>query len=66
MTFLAVAAGSLIGSFLGNVGVFWVIGLMAKKAEEKQKEELLNLQNQFLEMRQKEAERMERYAKLEG
>jgi membrane protein YqaA with SNARE-associated domain len=66
MTFLAVAAGSLIGSFLGNVSVFWVIGLMAKKAEEKQKEELLNLQNQFLEMRQKEAERMERYAKMEG
>jgi hypothetical protein len=66
MTFLAVAAGSLIGSFLGNVSVFWVIGLMAKKTEEKQREELLNLQNQFLEMRQKEAERMERYAKMEG
>jgi len=66
MTFLAVAAGSLIGSFLGNVSVFWVIGTMAKKAEEKQRQELVNLQNQFLEMRQKEAERMERYAKLEG
>ena len=66
MTFLAVAVGSLIGSFLGNVSVFWVIGMMAKRAEKKQKEELLNLQNQFLEMRQKEAERMERYAKMEG
>ncbi len=66
MTFAAVALGSLLGSFLGNISVFWVIGLMAKRAEEKQKEELLNLQNQFLEMRQKEAERMERYAKMEG
>jgi hypothetical protein len=39
---------------------------MAQRQEKKQKEELLKLQNEFLEMRQKENERMQRYAKMES
>ena len=66
MTFLAVALGSLLGSFLGNIGVFWVIGAMAKKAEKKQLEELQKLQQGYLEMAQRERERLENYAKMEG
>jgi membrane protein YqaA with SNARE-associated domain len=66
MTFFAVALGCVVGSFIGNVSVFWVIGLMAQRAEKKQEEQLRKLQEQFLEVRQKEAERMERYAKMEG
>lgn len=66
MTFLAVALGSLLGSFLGNIGVFWAIGAMAKKAEKQQLEELQRLQQGYLEMAQRERERLENYAKMEG
>jgi membrane protein YqaA with SNARE-associated domain len=66
MTFAAVALGALVGSFLGNVGVFWVIGLMAQRAEKKQMEELKKLQDGYLEMAQKERERIENYARMES
>ena len=66
MTFLAVALGSLLGSFLGNVGGFWVIGIMAKKAEKQQLEELQKLQQGYLDMVEREKKRMENYAKMEG
>jgi hypothetical protein len=66
MTFLAVALGSLLGSFLGNVGVFWVIGAMAKKAEKKQLEDLQKLQQGYLDMVEREKKRMENYAKMES
>jgi membrane protein YqaA with SNARE-associated domain len=66
MSFLAVALGCLVGSFLGNVSVFWVIGLMAKRAEKKQLEELQKLQQGYLEMAQRERTRLENYAKMES
>jgi hypothetical protein len=66
VTILAVAVGSFIGTLVGNLGVFWIIGKMAQRQEKKQREELQRLQNEFLEMRQKETERMQRYAKMEG
>jgi membrane protein DedA with SNARE-associated domain len=66
MTFLAVAAGSLLGSFLGNMGVFWVIGAMAQRAERKKLEELHKLQQSYLEMVERERTRLEKYAKMEG
>jgi hypothetical protein len=66
MTFLAVALGSLLGSFLGNVGVFWVIGAMAKRAEKQQLAELQKLQQGYLDMVEREKKRMENYAKMEG
>lgn len=66
MTFLVIALSSLLGSIVGNLTVFWILGLLAQRQQEKQKEELERLQNQFLEMRQKEIERMQRYVKMEG
>jgi hypothetical protein len=66
MTFLAVALGALIGSFLGNVSVFFVIGTMAKQAEKKQLQELQKMQQGYLDMVQREKARMENYAKMEG
>jgi membrane protein YqaA with SNARE-associated domain len=66
MSFLAVALGCLLGSFVGNVSVFWVIGLMAQRAEKKQLEELQKLQQGYLEMAQREKTRLENYAKMEG
>ena len=66
MSFIAVALGCLIGSFLGNVSVFWVIGLMAKQNEKKQLEELQKLQQGYLEMAERERTRLENYAKMEG
>ncbi len=63
---LAVAVGSFIGTLVGNLGVFWLIGRAAKNQEKKQREELQRLQNEFLEMRQREAERLRNYAKMEG
>jgi len=66
MTFLAVALGSLVGSFLGNIGVFWVLGTMAQRAEKKQLAELQKLQQGYLDMVEREKKRMENYAKMEG
>ena len=66
MTFLAIAAGAAIGSFLGNTAVFWVIGLMAERNQKKQKAELEELQKGYLDMVQREQTRMEAYAKMEG
>jgi uncharacterized membrane-anchored protein YhcB (DUF1043 family) len=63
---LSIGIATAVGTFLGNLGVFWMIGKMAQRQEKKQREELQKLQNEFLEMRQKEAERMKRYASMEG
>ncbi len=63
---LSIGIATAVGTFLGNLGVFWMIGRMAQRQEKKQREELQKLQNEFLEMRQKEAERMKRYASMEG
>ena len=66
MTFLAVAAGAAIGSFLGNTAVFWVIGALAGRNQKKQRAELEELQKGYLDMVQREQTRMENYAKMEG
>jgi membrane protein YqaA with SNARE-associated domain len=50
MTFLAIAAGAAIGSFLGNTAVFWVIGMMAERNQRKQKAELEELHKGYLEI----------------
>ncbi len=63
---LSIGIATAVGTFLGNLGVFWMIGRMAQRQEKKQREELQRLQNEFLEMRQREAERMRNYAKMEG
>jgi preprotein translocase subunit YajC len=63
---LGIGIASAIGTLLGNLGVFWFIGVMAQRQQKKQEKELLKLQNEFLEMRRKENERMQRYAKMEG
>jgi len=66
MTFLAIAAGAAIGSFLGNTAVFWVIGFQAERNQKKQKAELEELHKGYLEMVQKEQTRMQKYAKMES
>jgi hypothetical protein len=66
VTFLAVAAGAAIGSFLGNTAVFWVIGAMAERAQKKQRAELEAMEKSYMEVIQRERNRMENYAKMEG
>ena len=66
MTFLAIAAGAAIGSFLGNTAVFWVIGAMAERAQKKQRAELEAMEKSYMEVIQRERNRMEAYAKLES
>lgn len=63
---LSLTIASAVGTLLGNMGLFWVIGAMAKRQQAAQEKELSRLQAEFLEMRQKEAERMRNYAKMEG
>ena len=68
--FLTILGASTLGTFIGNTAVFWAIGAMAQRQAKiqatQQREELARLQAEFLEMRQREIERMQRYAKLEG
>ena len=66
MTFLAIASGAAIGSFLGNTAVFWVIGAMAERAQKKQRAELEAMEKSYMEVIQRERNRMENYAKMEG
>lgn len=63
---LIITLGSALGTFLGNTAVFWLIGTIAQRQAKKQEAELSRLREEFLEVRKKEAERMERYAKMEG
>jgi len=46
--------------------VFYAIGRMAKRNEQKQQAELEELQKSYLDMVQREQTRMEAYAKLES
>jgi len=64
--FFTILVASAIGTFCGNLGLFWLIGNQAQRMEKQQREELEKLQQGFLEARQKEIERMQRYAKMEG
>jgi len=64
--FFTVLGATALGTFSANIGLFWTLGTMAKRQQEAQQKELSKLQAQFLEMRQKEAERMRNYAKMES
>jgi membrane protein YqaA with SNARE-associated domain len=66
MTFLAIAAGAAIGSFLGNTAVFWVIGVMAERTQKKQRAELEAMEKNYMEVIQREQTRMQNYAKMES
>lgn len=64
--FLTTIIATALGTLTGNFVLLSIIGMMAKRAEEKQKRELERLQQGYLEMVQREKERIERYAKMEG
>lgn len=66
MTFLLIAAGSFLGTLFGNLSLFFIIGKMAQRNEKKQLEELQKMQKGYLEMVQRERERLEKYAQMEG
>lgn len=66
MTFLTILSATFLGSFLGNLGVFSVIGVMAQRTEKKRLAELQGFQQQIQEMVNKENQRMRRYAELEN
>ena len=64
--FLITIVATALGTLKGNFVLLSIIGVMAKRAEEKQKKELEKLQQGYLNMVQREKERIERYAKMEG
>jgi hypothetical protein len=66
MTFALTFAATVLGSVVGNLIVFYVLGAMAKRVERQQREELERLQQGYLEMVEKEKKRMENYARMEG
>jgi uncharacterized membrane-anchored protein YhcB (DUF1043 family) len=66
MTFLAVLVASVVGSTIGNLIVFSILGVMAKRVENQQKAQLEELHKTYLESVQREQERMKRYASMEG
>ncbi len=66
MTLALTFAATVLGSVVGNLVVFYVLGAMAKRVERKQREELERLQQGYLEMVERERARLENYARLEG
>jgi hypothetical protein len=66
MTLLAITIGSLVGTLLGNLALFWVIGKIAQNQEKEKLREVQRLQQGYLDMVQRERERLEKYAQMEG
>jgi hypothetical protein len=66
MTLLAITIGSLVGTLLGNLTLFWIIGKIAQNQEKEKLREIQQLQQGYLEMVQRESERMKKYAEMEG
>jgi hypothetical protein len=66
MTLLAITIGSLLGTLLGNLSLLWVIGKIAQNQEKEKLREVQRLQQGYLELVQRERERLERYAQMEG
>jgi hypothetical protein len=66
MTLALTFAATVLGSVVGNLVVFYILGAMAKRVEKQQREELERLQQGYLDMVDKERARMEAYAKLES
>lgn len=64
--FFTILGAAALGTFCGNVGLFWVIGVMAKRQEKAQRVELEKLQQGYLDMVEREKKRMENYARMEG
>jgi Flp pilus assembly protein TadB len=60
---ISLTVASAVGTLLGNLSLFMIIGAMAERQQKKQQKEL---ENAFLEMRQKETERLYRYAQMES
>ena len=65
-TVLYLFLACMLGTFTGNVVLFWGIGMMAARKEKQQREELQKLQQSYLEIAERERERLERYARMEG
>ena len=63
---LSLTVASAVGTLLGNVILFWGIGMMAARKEKQQQAELHKLQQSYIEMAERERERLERYARMEG
>jgi len=57
---------NLVGTLLGNLTLFWVIGRIAQNQEKEKLREIQRLQQGYLEMAQRESARMKKYAEMEG
>ena len=66
MTLALTFAATVLGSVVGNLVVFYILGAIAKRVEKQQREELERLQQGYLDMVDRERARMEAYAKLES
>jgi membrane protein DedA with SNARE-associated domain len=66
MTLVLTFGATVLGSVVGNLAVFYILGAMAKRVEKEQLAELERLQQGYLEMVDRERKRMENYARMEG
>jgi len=66
MTFLLTLTATAVGTLLGNLTLLLIIGVHAQRQQAKQLKEMQKMQSEFLELRQKEVERMRNYARMES
>jgi membrane protein YqaA with SNARE-associated domain len=64
--FLPLLAAVTIGTVIGNGILFWLIGIQAKRVEQKQIKMYQAMQRETEKVRKQEAERMRKYAKMES
>jgi hypothetical protein len=63
---MSVFLAAFFGSIVGQVIVFWTIGLLAEAQQKQQAEATRQALNEYNHAVLKEHERMAKYAKLEG
>ena len=64
--FLTATLASALGTFLGNLILAWFIGAVIQRHEEKKAKLMAQANKEYMDAVQKEVERMQKYAKLEG
>jgi hypothetical protein len=64
--FFTTLAATVIGTFVANLGILWLIGARANQVEQQRIKDMVKQQQELMAALQQEQERMQRYAAMES